>query len=144
MGPPRQGRKVVISGDTAPAQTLAVAAHGADVLVHEATFAEEDAERARETFHSTSRQAGELAREAEVRMLAVTHISSRYAGGEIRDQARAVFAATVAPRDFDAIEVPFHERGEPRLVRARRRGEDGAAEGSPRRGGARSEPIVAP
>jgi ribonuclease Z len=117
MGPARAGRKLLYSGDTAPAQTLAVAAHGADVLVHEATFAEEEAERARETAHSTARQAAQIAREADVRMLAITHSSSRYAGGELRDQAREVFAATEAPRDFDTIEVPFPERGAPRLVR---------------------------
>lgn len=117
MGEAREGRRVVISGDTAPVQALAVAAHGADLLVHEATFAEEEAERARETFHSTARQAAELALEAEVRLLALTHISSRYAGAEIRDQARAVFAATEAPRDFDTIEIPFPERGPAALVR---------------------------
>jgi len=117
MGPPRAGRKIVISGDTAPHQALAVAAHGADVLVHEATFAEEDRDRARETFHSTARQAAELAGEAEVKLLVLTHVSSRYAGGEIRDQARAVFAATELPRDFDTVEVPFPERGPATLVR---------------------------
>jgi ribonuclease Z len=112
MGSPRQGRKIVLSGDTAaPCEALAVAAHQADVLVHEATFLHEEAERARETSHSTARQAAELARDAEVRMLALTHISSRYPRGEVRDEARAVFAATEAPRDFDTIEVPFPERG---------------------------------
>jgi ribonuclease Z len=134
MGQGREGRRIVISGDTAPVQALAVAAHAADLLVHEATFAEEEAERARETFHSTARQAAELAREAEVRLLALTHISSRYAGGEIRDQARAVFAATEAPRDFDTIEVPFPERGPATLVRwterqARERGSEGSRAG---------------
>ncbi len=58
-----------------------------------------------------------MAREAEVRLLALTHVSSRYAGGELRDEARAVFAATEAPRDFDTIEVPFPERGGAQLVR---------------------------
>src|SRR5438132_39525 len=117
MGPPRQGRKLVFSGDTAPCEALAVAAHEADVLVHEATFTDEEAERARETFHSTARQAAELARGAKARLLALTHISSRYAGGEVRDEARAVFAATEAPRDFDTIEVPFPERGRAVLER---------------------------
>ena len=117
MGPEREGRKVVLSGDTAPCEVLALAAHQADVLVHEATFAEEEAERARQTFHSTARQAAELARDAEVRMLALTHVSSRYAGGELLEEARAVFAATEAPRDFDTIEVPFPERGGATLVR---------------------------
>jgi ribonuclease Z len=117
MGPPREGRKLVISGDTAPCEAIAVAAHEADVLVHEATFAQEEADRARETSHSTARQAGELAREANARLLALTHISSRYAGREVREEARAVFAATEAPRDFDTIEVPFPERGPAALVR---------------------------
>jgi ribonuclease Z len=111
MGPPRQGRKIVFSGDTVPCEALAVVAHQADVLVHEATFMHEEAERARETSHSTARQAGELARAADVRMLAITHISARYAAREVRDEARAAFAATEAPRDFDTIEVPFPERG---------------------------------
>ena len=117
MGPTREGRKIVLSGDTAPCEALAIAAHEADLLVHEATFAEEELDRARQTSHSTARQAAELARDAAVRMLAITHFSSRYAGGELRDEARAVFAATEAPRDFDTIEVPFPERGGPALVR---------------------------
>jgi len=117
MGPQREGRKIVLSGDTAPCEALALAAHEADVLVHEATFADEEAERARQTSHSTARQAAELARDAHVRLLALTHISSRYAGGELRDEARAVFAATEAPRDFDTIDVPFPERGGAVLVR---------------------------
>jgi ribonuclease Z len=117
MGPTREGRKILLSGDTVPCEALAIAAHQADLLVHEATFAEEERERARQTAHSTARQAAELARDAEVRMLALTHVSSRYAGGELRDEARAVFAPTEAPRDFDTIEVPFPERGAPELVR---------------------------
>jgi ribonuclease Z len=117
MGATREGRKIVISGDTAPCEALAIASHQADVLVHEATFLHEEAERARQTFHSTARQAAELARDAEVRLLALTHVSSRYAGGELRDEARAVFPATESPRDFDTIEVPFPERAGASLVR---------------------------
>jgi len=117
MGAAREGRKVVLSGDTAPCEALAVAAHRADVLVHDATFAEEESERARLTSHSTARQAAELARKAEVRTLALTHISSRYPEGVLRDEARAVFAGTQTPRDFDTIEVPFPERGPATLVR---------------------------
>jgi ribonuclease Z len=117
MGPPRVGRKVVISGDTAPCEAVAVAAREADVLVHEATFAEEEAERARETSHSTARQAAEIALAAHARLLALTHFSTRYAGGELLKEAREVFEATEAPRDFDTIEVPFPERGDPKLVR---------------------------
>ena len=90
VGPAREGRKVVLSGDTSPCEALAIAAHQADVLVHEATFTEEEAERARETGHSTARQAAELARGAEARMLLLTHLSTRYAGREVREEARVV------------------------------------------------------
>jgi ribonuclease Z len=118
VGPPRPGRKIVVSGDTAPCDTLLAAAHRADLLVHEATFTDEERDRARQTAHSTARQAAELAAEAEVRMLALTHLSTRYGGGEVRDEARAVFPNTVVPRDFDIIELPFPEKGEPVLVRS--------------------------
>jgi len=117
MGPAREGRRVVISGDTSPCEALAVAAHGADLLVHEATFADDERERARQTGHSTARQAAELARDADVRLLALTHVSTRYAGGELREEARAVFPASELPRDFDTVELPFPERGDPALVR---------------------------
>ena len=117
MGQARAGRRIVISGDTAPTDAVVVAAHGADVLVHEATFLHEDAERAAQTLHSTARQAAQVAADAEVRLLALTHLSSRYAGHEIRDEAREVFPDTEVPRDFDVIEIPLPERGEPELVR---------------------------
>ncbi len=116
MGPPRLGRKLVLSGDTAPCEALAVAAHKADVLVHEATFTEEEAERAHETEHSTARQAAEVALQADVQMLALTHLSTRHATREVRAEARAVFASAQIPRDFDTIEIPFPERGAPTLV----------------------------
>ena len=117
VGAERAGRKIVLSGDTAPCEMLRVAAHEADVLVHEATFTDEEHERAMQTGHSTARQAAELAREAEVRLLVLTHLSTRYAGGEIRDEARATFERTEVPRDFDLVEVPFPEKGEPELQR---------------------------
>jgi ribonuclease Z len=118
IGEARAGRKVVISGDTAPCETLAIAAHHADLLVHEATFGEEEHERAALTGHSTATQAAQIALDADVQMLALTHLSARYGGGELREQARAIFPDTELPRDFDVIEVPFAERGAPRLVRA--------------------------
>jgi ribonuclease Z len=117
LGPRRPGRKVVIAGDTMPCEAVRVAAHGADLLVHEATFAEEEADRARETGHSTAAQAAAVARDAEVSMLALTHFSTRYPVALLRDEARAVFEHTVLPRDFDTIEVPLPERGGPTLVR---------------------------
>jgi ribonuclease Z len=118
VGPTRAGRRIVVSGDTRPCQTTEVYAHGADVLVHEATFLEDERDRARETAHSTAAQAAEIARDAGVRLLALTHLSTRYFPRDVRDEARATFRDTVVPRDFDAIEVPFPERGEPALVKA--------------------------
>lgn len=116
MGEARRGRKLVMSGDTVPCEMTRLAAHQAQLLVHEASFSDEDAERASETGHSTARGAAELAREAEVELLALVHISSRYYVRDVLDQAREVHPATVAPRDFDLIEIPFPERGEPKLV----------------------------
>jgi ribonuclease Z len=120
VGPARSGRRIVLSGDTAPCQAVQVYAHRADVLVHEATFLEEERDRARETLHTTARQAAEIARDAEVHLLALTHLTTRYFPRDVRDEARAVFGNTVVPRDFDAIEVPFPERGEPELVKPER------------------------
>ena len=113
LGPPRAGRKVVLTGDTAPSALVAAVAHRADLLVHEATFTFEDAERAAETRHSTAGQAGALAADAEVGMLALTHLSARYPVREVREEARAEFENTVVPDDFDRVELPLPERGEP-------------------------------
>jgi len=118
MGEARRGRKIVLTGDTAPCDMTRLVAWEADLLVHEATFMEEDAERAAETRHSTAAQAAELAASANVRMLALTHISPRYAGGQVRDEARAGFENVIVPRDFDRVEIPFPERGEPVHVSA--------------------------
>lgn len=123
VGAARPGRTVVLSGDTAPCMATVEAAADADLLVHEATFGEEEADRAAKTGHTTAGQAGALAREARVRMLALVHISARYHVGGILKEARAEFENTVAPRDFDSIEVPYRDRAEPRLVR------DGARRG---------------
>jgi ribonuclease Z len=117
LGPPRPGRKVVITGDTAPARELIELARGAELLVHEATFCEEERDRAAETLHSTAAGAAEIARAAEVRLLALTHISNRYFGPEVAREAREIFPETIVPRDFDVVEVPFPERGPPRLVK---------------------------
>lgn len=117
LGPPRPGRTVVVTGDTRPARSVVEAALDADLLVHEATFGAEEAERAEETGHSTAADAAEIARVAGVRMLALTHLSNRYFGPEIAREARAVFPDTVVPRDFDIIDVPFAERGAPQLVK---------------------------
>jgi ribonuclease Z len=117
LGEARPGRRIVISGDTAPVETVRALAEEADVLIHEATFAEEERDRAIDTLHSTAVQAAEVARDARVRLLALTHVSPRYFGPEIAREARQVFEPTVVPRNFDVIEVPFAERGEPTLVK---------------------------
>ncbi len=117
LGPARPGRKLVLAGDTAPAEAVVAAARGADLLVHEATFAEEERERARETLHSTAADAAEVAREAGVALLALTHVSTRYFGPELAREARAIFPDTVVPRDFDVVEIPFPERGGPQLLK---------------------------
>jgi ribonuclease Z len=118
LGPARPGRKLVLTGDTAPSDDVVEAALGADVLVHEATFCEDEADRAQETEHSTAREAARVALDAGVKLLALTHLSSRYGGGDVEREARAVFPETVVPRDFDTIEIPFEERGAPELVKS--------------------------
>jgi ribonuclease Z len=118
LGPPRDGRKLVLTGDTAPAASVVEAAAGADVLVHEATFLASERERARETMHSTAGEAALVAREAGVKLLALTHVSTRYFGHEVVGEARELFPDTVVPRDFDVVQIPFPERGAPELVRA--------------------------
>jgi ribonuclease Z len=145
MGAEREGRKVVLSGDTEPCDSLRIAAHEADVLVHEATFIDDEIDRARITAHSTARQAAEVARDAEARLLALTHISTRYAGGQVRDEARAVFPATEAPRDFDTIEVPFPERGRATLLRwADRQARERAAAQPAEEGETAAETVALP
>jgi ribonuclease Z len=118
LGPARPGRKLVLTGDTGPAGSVVDASAGADLLVHEATFLADERERARETSHSTAGEAALVAREAGVRMLALTHVSTRYFGHQVIEEARELFPATEVPRDFDVVEIPFPERGSPELVRA--------------------------
>jgi ribonuclease Z len=117
LGEPRPGRKLTITGDTAPSEEIVEAAWGADVLITEATFADEERERAEETLHQTATQAAETAARAEVSLLALTHLSNRYFGSEIEREAHAIFPETVVPHDFDVIDVPFAERGTPHLVK---------------------------
>jgi ribonuclease Z len=117
LGPPRPGRKLVITGDTAPTEGIVEASWGAEVLVTEATFSDEERERAAETKHQTATQAAEVAQRANVGLLALTHLSSRYFGPEIAREAREVFPETVVPRDFDVVALPYSERGTPQLIK---------------------------
>ncbi len=118
LGEPRKGRKIVLTGDTAPAASVVDAAAGADLLVHEATFLADERDRARETSHSTAGEAALAAREAGVELLALTHVSTRYFGHQVVEEAAELFPATVVPRDFDLVTLPFPERGSPELVRS--------------------------
>jgi ribonuclease Z len=109
VGPTRAGRKVVLSGDTRPSETTVEHARDADLLVHEATFGDEEASRAAETGHSTAREAARVAQRAGVKQLALTHFSARYSrdSSEIVREAREVFENLMAARDGTSIEVHF-------------------------------------
>lgn len=110
VGPPRPGRKFVYTGDTRPTKATRSAAEDADLLVHDATFAEEAADRARETGHSTAREAAEVAQTAGARRLALTHISSRYGGdtSPLKEEASAVYDGELfVARDGMEFDVPF-------------------------------------
>jgi len=111
VGAPRSGRKVVYSGDTRPCLSVLEAARGADLLIHEATFGGDEAERAIETGHSTASEAARVALDAGVRRLVLTHISPRYTrdAPELLAEARAVFPETAIARDGMLVEVGFAE-----------------------------------
>ncbi len=109
VGPPRPGRKLVYTGDTRPCAATIEASLGADLLIHEATFGEEEAERARETQHATAKEAAQVAKMAGARKLALTHLSARYSSDSrvLLEEAREVFAETVVAKDGLVITVPF-------------------------------------
>jgi ribonuclease Z len=109
VGPTRPGRHVALTGDTRPCATTVAAARGADVLIHEATFADEEGARAVETGHSTAREAAEVAAAAGVRRLVLTHFSARYArdASDLEREAKQRFPNVLAARDGTLIEVPF-------------------------------------
>jgi ribonuclease Z len=108
VGPTRPGRTFVFSGDTRPCESTVEAARGADLLLHEATFSEDELVRARETRHSTAREAASVARQAGVRKLVITHFSARYSEQAYRllKEAETVGPA-VAAEDGLSLEVPF-------------------------------------
>jgi ribonuclease Z len=113
VGAPRPGRRLVYSGDTRPCDALVSAARDADLLVHEATFGDDEQARAVETGHSTAAEAAAVAREAGVLRLALTHISARYTreAPELLAEAKALFPETLVARDGLTLEVPFRDAG---------------------------------
>ena len=110
VGPPRPGRRLVYTGDTRPTDTVVKAARDADLLIHDATFTDERADRAQKTAHATAREAGEIAAQADAKRLALTHISSRYTGdhpGHVQE-AEEVFEGTVVlAMDGREIDIPY-------------------------------------
>jgi ribonuclease Z len=109
VGDPRPGRLVAYTGDTRPSPHTVAAAAGADLLIHEATFVEDEADRAHDTFHSTARDAALVAREAEVRRLVLTHISARYSEdpGPLAEEAQTAFPETSVAYDGLSIELGY-------------------------------------
>lgn len=115
VGEPRPGRRVVYSGDTRPSDAIAAAAQDADLLIHDATFTEEEQSRAAQTGHSTAAEAGRIAARAGARRLALVHLSSRYAGdpSPLKREAAASFDGKVLlPADGEDLSVPFPESTE--------------------------------
>jgi ribonuclease Z len=111
VGPARSGRTVVITGDTRPCEATVEAAQDANMLVHEATFGDVEADRAKETGHSTAREAAIVARRANCRRLLLTHFSARYSRDavELEAQARAEFPNVTIGKDGMEIDVPFSD-----------------------------------
>ncbi len=111
VGPPRPGRSVVFTGDTRPCASVVAAAQGADLLIHEATFGEEEKDRAKETGHSTAREAAQVALAAHAKRLVLSHVSARYSisAEELVNEARTVFPGTTVAKDGTTVEVPYSE-----------------------------------
>jgi ribonuclease Z len=111
VGAKRPGRLVVFTGDTRPCAAVVDAAQQADLLIHEATFGEEEKDRAKETGHSTAREAAQVALAAQARRLVLSHVSARYSisAEELVKEARDVFKETVVAKDGLTIEVPYRD-----------------------------------
>lgn len=115
VGPPRPGRSVAFSGDTRPWPALVEAARGAELLVHDATFTEDEAARARETWHSTALEAADVGARAQVRRLALTHVSARYSAhpAPLEREARTRFPGAFVPSDGHVLEIGYPDDPNP-------------------------------
>jgi ribonuclease Z len=111
VGAARPGRLVVFTGDTRPCAATVDAASGADLLIHEATFGEEERERARDTGHSTAKEAAQVALACKAKRLVLSHVSARYSisADELMREAREVFQHTSVAKDGLEVDVPFAE-----------------------------------
>ena len=111
VGERRRGRRIVLTGDSRPCQATIDASHDADLLIHEATFADEEATRAVETGHSTAREAAQVALAASARRLVLTHISARYSlnAKDLEREARQVFRNTTIAKDGLEIKLDLTE-----------------------------------
>ncbi|MEJ2238229.1 MAG: ribonuclease Z [Gemmatimonadales bacterium] len=109
VGPARPGRLVVLSGDTRPCESVVTAAEGADLLVHDATFGNDEKDRALETQHSTASEAAQVALAAQVKKLILTHFSARYSTSAtlLEEEAKAVFRDVIVAKDGLEIDIPF-------------------------------------
>jgi ribonuclease Z len=112
MGPQRPGRKIVYTGDTRPCRSIEVASRDADLLIHDGALADEMAQWARETKHSTAREAALVAKNANVRQLVLTHISSRYSedSSPLLKDARDVFENTLVAEDLMKLELKLRDK----------------------------------
>jgi ribonuclease Z len=109
LGPERAGTRLVHVGDVGHTESLVEVCREADTLVIEATYLEEEADMASEFAHLTARQAAELARQAGVRHLILTHISRRYRERDVLTEAQGIFPNASVARDFDVFQI---RRGE--------------------------------
>lgn len=105
LGAERQGTRFVHVGDVGRTEELVEYCQGADALVIEATYLNEEAEMAQEFAHLTTKQAAELAVQAGVKQLILTHISRRYRERDVITEAQAVFPGAVVARDFDMFQI---------------------------------------
>ncbi|OUJ19367.1 Ribonuclease Z beta-lactamase superfamily hydrolase [Methanonatronarchaeum thermophilum] len=112
LGPPRRGRKIVYTGDTRPNEKIRSASKKADLLIHDGTFTSKDKTRAIETKHTTAIEAASIAKKADVEMLALTHLSSRYSKNylPLLKEAKRIFQNTIVPRDLTELRIPFPEK----------------------------------
>ena len=111
MGPARPGRKIVYTGDTRPCRSVEVASSGADMLIHDCALADDLAEWARDTKHSTAGEAAEVAKRADVRQLVLTHISSRYSEdtSQLLKDARSIFERSIVAEDLMNLEIRLRD-----------------------------------